>query len=59
MKKVKTYISMALIGAMALSFTGCNMIKRTARRCRKYYSGLLFAVNKMNVINSRKARKVW
>ena len=30
MKKVKTYISMALIGAMALSFTGCNMIKRTA-----------------------------
>ena len=29
-KKVKTYISMALIGAMALSFTGCNMIKRTA-----------------------------
>ena len=30
MKKVKTYISIALIGAMALSFTGCNMIKRTA-----------------------------
>lgn len=29
MKKVKTYISMALIGIMALSFTGCNMVKRT------------------------------
>ncbi len=29
MKKVKTYISMALIGVMALSFTGCNMVKRT------------------------------
>ena len=30
MKKVKTYISIALMGAMALSFTVCNMIKRTA-----------------------------
>lgn len=29
MKKVKTYISITLAGIMALSFTGCNMIKRT------------------------------
>lgn len=29
MKKVKTYISVALVGVMALSITGCNMVKRT------------------------------
>ena len=35
MKKIKTYIAMALTGVMVLSFAGCNMIARTPEAIQK------------------------
>ena len=35
MKKIKTIVTMALAGIMAISFTGCNMIERTEESIQK------------------------
>lgn len=35
MKRIKTYIAMALTGVMMLSFAGCNMIERTQASIQK------------------------
>ncbi|MGG7179038.1 peptidylprolyl isomerase [Clostridium paraputrificum] len=35
MRKIKTYIAMALTGVMVLSFAGCNMIARTPESIQK------------------------